>query len=60
MYFSYHSETRKMPGMSGDVDEHPASSSAVVLLVVTQLLRSFRLNLHSNMIAIAINTIRTW
>jgi hypothetical protein len=28
VYFSYHSEMRKMPGMSGDVDEHPASNSA--------------------------------
>jgi hypothetical protein len=28
VYFSYHREMRKMPGMSGDVEEHPASSSA--------------------------------
>ena len=28
VYFSYHSEMRKMPGMSGDVEEHPASSNA--------------------------------
>jgi hypothetical protein len=28
VYFSYHMEMRKMPGMRGDVDEHPASNNA--------------------------------
>lgn len=28
MYFSYHIEMRKMPGMRGEEDEHPANSNA--------------------------------
>ena len=32
MYASYHMEMRKMPGMSGDVEEQPARSSAAQLL----------------------------
>ena len=38
--FSYHMEMRKIPGMSGDVDEHPASSNAAKGLAVVVLCAS--------------------
>lgn len=48
-----------MPGMSGDVDEHPASNSAAAVSLHSRA-QCCQVDLHSKMIAIAINTMRTW
>ena len=61
MYFSYHMEMRKMPGINGEVEEHPARSNAA-----GGLARSFRatrcvcVHLQSSIIAMAIKIMSTW
>lgn len=59
VYFWYQNEMRKMPGMPGDEEEHPASRSAVCVSPYRTVTKGSG-NLHSNTIAIAIKIIRMW
>lgn len=39
---SYHMEMRKMPGMSGEVDEHPASSNeSNIIAIAIRIMRTW-------------------
>lgn len=52
---------RKIPGIPGDEDEHPANNSAAVdVSDVSSVKKDVNVDIHSNTIAMAISIISKW